>query len=308
MRKYYGRSDSGFREVETPEEAYWVDISAPKKRDVEYLTEKEGVPRMFLEYLEDGDERPRLERDGDWKMVIVRIPVRNNDDTMPYRTMPLGIISRSEKRVITVCYHTDTILRDFSEHTRVKNIRVVDEADFTLRIFYSTAYWYLTYLRTLTDDVVGAEKALEKSVQNDDLMWLMRMQKSLVFFNTSIKGNMMVLERIQKLYGERLDVDLIEDVDIEFKQADSTVGIYSDILESTMDAYASIISNNMNGVMKRMTGLSIILMVPTFVASLYGMNVDILMGNNKFAFWIILLIAAVLTVGAFLALRKLKWV
>lgn len=306
MRKYYCR-DEGFKTVGNPDEACWIDVTEPDAEDVRLLTDREGVPCMFLEYLEDKDERPRVERDGEWMMTILRIPVRSLDKSMPFQTVPLGVISKVPDRVITVCYHRNAMIEDFAAHTRQKCIEVADVAEFTLRIFYSAAFCYLGYLKTLTNDVIGAEKALEKSIQNDDLMWLMRMQKSLVFFNTSIKGDVMVLERIQKIYGANLDQDLVEDVDIELRQADTTVGIYSDILEGTMDSYASIISNNVNGVMKRMTGLSIILMVPTFVASLYGMNVNILL-TGRYSFWIIIGIATVLTAAAFFILRRLKWV
>ena len=180
-------------------------------------------------------------------------------------------------------------------------------ADFTLRILYSAAFWYLDYLRTLADLVVGTEKVLTGDVENDNLIHLLAVQKSLVYFNTAVKGDRMLLERIPKIYGKDVDMDLYEDVEIELNQADTTVGIYSDILESTMGTYSSIISNNMSAVMKRMTGLTIILMVPTFVASLYGMNVDILL-TGPYAFWIIIGIAIVLTFLAFMLLRKLKWV
>lgn len=172
---------------------------------------------------------------------------------------------------------------------------------------YEVSSWYLHYLKNLSNSVIGVEKDLKKSIKNDDLIRLMQLQKSLVYFNTSVKGNMMLTERIQKIYENSIDLELLDDVDIELRQADSTVAIYSDILEGTMDAYASIISNNVNGVMKRMTGLTIILMVPTFIASLYGMNVDILIGGNRFAFWIILLIAAILTTLAYIWLRKIDW-
>ena len=158
----------------------------------------------------------------------------------------------------------------------------------------------------MSEYVIGTEKSLEKSIENEDLKQLMRLQKSLVLFNTSIKGDVMVLERIQKIYGNELNEDLAEDVDIEMKQADTTAAISNDIIKATMDSYASIISNNVNNIMKRMSALSIILIVPTFVASLYGMNVDILI-SSPYAFWIILGIAAVLTILAFLALRKLRW-
>ena len=136
----------------------------------------------------------------------------------------------------------------------------------------------------------------------------MHLQRSLVFFSTGIKGNITLLDRLQRIYGNQIDPELMEDVEIELKQADTTVDIYTDILEGTMDSFASIISNNVNGIMKRMTGLSIILMVPTFIASLYGMNVDILIGGSRYAFWIILLLAFILTALAFLLLRHMKWV
>lgn len=307
MRKYYCCRE-GFHTVSKAERACWVDIIDPDEDDVKFLTESEGVPRVFLEYLADKEERPRVERDGEWMMTIIRIPVKSEDHTMPYKTVPLGVISKVDDRMITICYHRNTVTSDFAEHTVRKAIMVTGVSDFTLRIFYSSAYWYLSYLKSLSEKVMGAEKALEKTIENDDLLWLMRMQKSLVFFNTSIKGDMMVLERIHNIFSSAIDPDFLEDVEIELRQADSTVAIYTDILESTMDAYASIISNNMNNVMKRMTGLTLILMVPTFIASLYGMNVDILISGNKFAFWIVILIATVLTAIAFLCLRRIKWV
>ena len=297
MRKYY-TCDKGFNESADCEGVCWVDVVVPHCEDEKYLTDTEGVPPMFLEYLRDKDERPRVEREADWIMTIIRIPVKSRS---------AGIISRGADRVITVCYHTNRMIDDFANHTRLKGICFDNTANFTLRILYSAAYWFLDYLRQLTGDVTGAEKALEQSVQNSDLLMLMNIQKSLVFFNTSVKADSMVLERLQTIYADSLDDDLLEDLGIELRQADSTIAIYSDILEGTMGSYASVISNNVNSVMKRMTGLSIILMVPTFVASLYGMNVDIML-RGRWAFWIIIAIAVALTAAAFIILRRLKWV
>lgn len=305
MRNYYC-CDEGFRLIHAPEHSRWIEVTSPDEDDRHFLMD-ENMPEVFLEYLQDADERARVERDGDWRMTIVRIPVKSDNDSMPFKTVPLGVINRSDDKVFTVCFHSNEVTEDFARHTRHKGLDVCDVGEFTLRIFFSTSFWFLHYLKLLTNDVTGTEKALEKSVQNDDLLGLMRLQKSLVFFNTSIKGNVMVLERIQNIYGESIDRDLMEDVEIELRQADTTVEIYSNILEGTMDTYASIISNNMNGVMKRMTGLTLILMVPTFVASLYGMNVDILL-TGHFAFWQIIGIACVLTAIVFILLRRLKWV
>lgn len=226
---------------------------------------------------------------------------------MPYATVPMGIISRASDKIITVCYHENDLTKIFAIHTCQKNVQINNISDFTLRMFYTTANRYLDFLRDMYNYVVGSEKSLSNSVANDNLKQLMNLQKSLVFFNTSLKGDVLVLERIQKIYEQEVDEDFAEDVDIEMRQADTTVGIYSDILKATMDSYASIISNNLNNVMKRMSGLSIILIVPTFVASLYGMNVNILL-TSKYSFWIVLGIAAVLTTIAFVCLRRLKWI
>ncbi len=306
MRKYY-YNDKGYIAVDNPADATWMCVNTPDEDDVRLMIEDENIPPILLEYLEDKDERPRVERNGDWLMTIVRIPIQADSCTAPYTTAPLGIISRhNSNKVYTVCYHANSLTDDFADHTRHNSIVINSVSDFTLRIFFSVAHRYHTYLESMSAYVIGTERALDRSVENDDLKQLMSLQKSLVYFNTSIKGNLMVLERIANIYGNDIDHELLEDVDIEMRQADTTAGISNDILKATMDSYASIISNNANNVMKRMSALSIILIVPTFVASLYGMNVDILL-RSPYAFWIILGIAAVLTTLAFLCLKRLKW-
>lgn len=306
MIRFYS-CDKGFIETEKKEGVCWVEATTPHADDIRYLTEEEGIPQIFFDYLEDLDERPRVEHEGRWIMTIIRIPVRTRSEKTTFNTVPIGIISNGQNHVITVCCHQNHLIDDFADHTRQKNICFDNVANFTLRIIYSTAFWFLDYLKRMTNGSSAIEKQLERSVQNDDLLRLMTIQKSLVYFNTAIKGDILVLERILKMYDNLLDHELYDDVEIELHQADSTVGIYTDILESTMGTYSSIISNNVNAVMKRMSGLSIILMVPTFVASLYGMNVDIML-TGKYAFWIIIGIAVVLTAIAFVVLRKLKWV
>ena len=156
MRKFYC-CDKGFRETDRPEGVCWVDVVTPHTGDVEYLTKVEQVPEMFLEYLQDKDERARVERDGDWMMTIVRIPIRAHG-AMPYVTVPLGVISHGLNRVITVCYHQNHLIDDFAEHTRRKCVLFDNVANFTLRILYSASYWYLAFLRSLTEDVIGTGK------------------------------------------------------------------------------------------------------------------------------------------------------
>ena len=178
-----------------------------------------------------------------------------------------------------------------------------------LRIIYSSAVWFLKYLKQINNDVATAEKELEKSIRNEDLLQLMKLQKTLVYFNTSIRGNEVMIGRLKNIFQDTdyLDLELLEDVVIELKQAYNTVNIYSDILTGTMDAFASIISNNVNAIMKRMTSLSITLMIPTLIASFYGMNVDIHLEGFPHAFVFIVLLSAILSAVTFIWFRKIKW-
>jgi len=185
---------------------------------------------------------------------------------------------------------------------------ITKRQDFIMRMLWVATWWFLKYLREIDSRVNSAEKELRKSVRNRDLMILMRLQKTLVFFNTSIHGNEALIEHLRRSYADDCDADLLEDLEIEMKQADNTVGVYSDILSGTMDAYASIISNNVNEIMKRMTSITIILMIPTLIASFYGMNVDGLwLASVRGSFFIVVGIAVVLTVATYIVLRKIKW-
>ena len=181
-----------------------------------------------------------------------------------------------------------------------------DEAEAKRR---ASAVWFLKYLKQINNDVTAAEKELEKSIRNEDLLRLMKLQKTLVYFNTSIRGNEVMIGKLQSIFQEKdyQNPDLVEDVVIELKQAYNTVNIYSDILTGTMDAFASIISNNVNTIMKRMTSISIILMVPTLIASFYGMNVDVHVDELPHAFSLIILISIMLSAMAFVIFKKIKW-
>ena len=163
----------------------------------------------------------------------------------------------------------------------------------------------------LVQSILAAEQTdrLEKSIRNEDLLQLMKLQKTLVYFNTSIRGNEVMIGRLKNIFQDTnyLDLELLEDVVIELKQAYNTVNIYSDILTGTMDAFASIISNNVNAIMKRMTSLSITLMIPTLIASFYGMNVDIHLESFPHAFIFIILLSAILSAVTFVWFRRIKW-
>ncbi len=299
-------SENGFVEREEWSPHCWVNVECPDRDDLRFMLDDLHVPPDFLESISDMDERPRIEHDGEWRLTILRIPLHSDSVEMPYSTVPIGIVTNNEI-MLTVCYRRTEMLSDFISHTRCRGISVDSGPDFILRILYSSAYWYLKYLKDINNHVVHDEKNLEKSIRNEDLLHMLGIQRTLVFFNTSIQGNETLIGRIRRVYGDKYDADLLEDVEIELRQADSTVKIYSDILESTMDSFASIISNNVNAIMKKMTAVSIVLMVPTLIASFYGMNVSISYGNNPYVFWLIITGSFLLSAILYIFLRKIRW-
>ena len=307
MRKYL-YCEAGFVEKSQWLPNSWVNVVCPDANDFEFLTQELQVPESFLYDIADTDERPRTDTEGNWLLTILRIPVQSNQNAIPFSTVPIGIITNNEI-IVSVCYHNTELLPDFIEHTRRKGIIVRNKLDLILRLIYSSAVWFLKYLKQINIDITAAEKELEKSIRNEDLLRLMKLQKTLVYFNTSIRGNEVMIGKLKSIFQDTdyLDQELVEDVIIELKQAFNTVNIYSDILTGTMDAFASIISNNVNAIMKRMTSLSITLMIPTLIASFYGMNVDIHIDEVPHAFALIVLSSVVLSAMAFIIFRKIKW-
>ena len=287
----------------------WVNVVCPDNDDFEFLTKTLNVPESFLNDIADTDERPRTDTEGNWLLTILRIPMQNGqNESLPFGTVPIGIITNNEI-IVSVCYHNTDLLPDFIEHTQRKGINVPNKYELILRLIYSSAVWFLKYLKQINNEVNNAEKELERSIRNEDLLRLMNLQKSLVYFNTSIRGNEVMIGKLQNIFNEKdyQNTELTEDVLIELKQAHNQVNIYSDILTGTMDAFASIISNNVNTIMKRMTSLSIVLMVPTLIASFYGMNVDIHIEGLPHAFALIVCFSIFLSATAFVIFRKIKW-
>ena len=286
----------------------WVNVECPTPEDLQFLMDRFNVPESFLSDIADTDERPRIEYEGNWLLTILRIPLQNQDHDIPFNTVPIGIITNNEI-IVSVCYHKTDLIPDFIRYTQRKELQIKNNYELILRLIHSSAVWFLKYLKQINYAGTEAEKALEKSIRNEDLLALMKLEKSMVFFNTSIRGNEVMLDKLQNIFQEPqyIDKDLVEDVEIELKQAHNTVNIYSDILTGTMDAFASIISNNVNAIMKRMTSLSITLMIPTLIASFYGMNVDIHLEEMPYAFALIILCSVVLSTLAFIVFRKIKW-
>ena len=306
MRTYLSL-EAGLSQLEQYTPKCWINIEFPDEDDLHFLTEELGVPSEFLADIADVDERPRTEKEDDWQLTILRIPLESNIQGLPYMTVPVGVITGKET-TITVCYRKSQLIPDFISHIRRKSISITSQADFITRMIYSSAVWFLKYLKLIYLEINRAEKELEESVRNEDLMRIMRLQKSLVYFSTSIRGNEAMLGRLRTATraGE-IDSDLVEDVSIELRQAYNTINIYTDICNSTMDALGSIISNNVNTIMKRMTSLQIVLTIPTMIASFYGMNVDVYIAEWHYSFIAIMIISVIISAIAFVLFKRIKW-
>ena len=306
MRTYLSL-EAGLSQLEEYTPKCWINIEFPDEDDLHFLTEELGVPSEFLADIADVDERPRTEKEDDWQLTILRIPLESNIQGLPYMTVPVGVITGRET-TITVCYRKSQLIPDFISHIRRKSISITSQADFITRMIYSSAVWFLKYLKLIYLEINRAEKELEESVRNEDLMRIMRLQKSLVYFSTSIRGNEAMLGRLRTATraGE-IDPDLVEDVSIELRQAYNTINIYTDICNSTMDALGSIISNNVNTIMKRMTSLQIVLTIPTMIASFYGMNVDVYIAEWHYSFIAIMIISVIISAIAFVLFKRIKW-
>ena len=225
--------------------------------------------------------------------------IEKGEDNDIYTTMPLGMIVVRDDFFITVSLRKNKVIEDF-EKRKIKNFQTYKKTRFIFQIFYLNASYYLTYLKQINKETEIAEYILKNSMKNKELLKLLSLEKGLVYFATSLKSNEMVMEKtmrgkIVKLYED--DEDILEDAIIENRQAIEMAQIYNNILNGTMDAYASIISNNLNGVMKFLTSITIVLAIPTMISSFWGMNVKLPFENSNLGFIIMVAIAVVLTLG-----------
>lgn len=283
----------------------WIQVTCPTDEDQEYLQDTFHIPDYFLSDISDTDERARYEYDDGWMLIILRIPyVKEVRSRTPYTTVPLGIIHKRDV-TITVCYYETNMMIDFVSYQQKRHEGFTDFVDMTFRLFLSSAVWYLKRLKQISNLIEKAKHNLDQDVNNESLIGLSRLQDSLTYFITSIRGNENLLQKLKfKLQVDELDADLIEDVGIEMTQARETTNIYSDILKSTMDTYSSIINNNMNTVMRTLTSVSIIMMFPTLISSLFGMNLVNGMETSAYGFTIALVLSVVVSGASWWILRR----
>ena len=279
----YWNTTNGLRTIDKWEPNCWVQVTCPTQEDIDFLEKKLGIPDYYISDIADTDERARYDIDEGWILIILRIPyVKEMRSRTPYTTIPLGIIMKGDV-LITVCNFETNMMIDFVSYQQKRGLGFTDSVDMILRLFLCSAVWYLKRLKQISLLIDKAKRNLDRNVNNTDIIALSRLQDSLTYFVTSIRGNENLLSKLKfKLPVDELDADMIEDVNIEMSQARETCNIYTNILDSTMDTYASIINNNVSSVMKVLTSISIILMFPTLIASLFGMN---LINGMEHAWW-----------------------
>ena len=295
MKTYWNTQD-GLTQLQEWQPNCWIQVTCPTEEDQHELEEKFNIPDYFMSDISDTDERARYEYDDGWMLIILRIPyVKEIRSRTPYTTVPLGIIHKRDV-TITVCYYETNMMIDFVSFQQKRGEGFTDHVDMIFRLFLSAAVWYLKRLKQISMLVDKAKRNLDKEVNNESLIGLSRLQDSLTYFITSIRGNETLLSKLKfKLQIDELDADLIEDVNIEMTQARETASIYSNILESTMDTYQSIINNNMNSVMRTLTSVTIIMMFPTLIASLFGMNLVNGMEEKPWGFMFAIIISSLVS-------------
>ena len=270
---YKSNEDRELFEANEPDEGCWIAVTHPTGEELERLQEITEIDMDDLKAPLDIEERSRLELEANYRMVLVDIPFHDEEDH--YETMPLGIYL-TKKLIVTICLVDTPILHAFSNQ-RVKEFFTFKRTRFLFQILYRNASSYLRYLRIIDRKSDQIEEKLQRSQKNSELLELMELEKSLVYFTTSLRSNEVVLEKLLrtdrvKKYPD--DEDLLEDVIIENKQAIEMANIYSGILNGVMGTFASVISNNQNVVMKILATMTIVLSIPTIISGFYGMNFD----------------------------------
>ena len=287
----------------------WINMVSPSEEEIKEVCENIHIQEDFIRYALDSEEKARIdvEDDDNTILFIIDTPIMEIESGEKiYSTTPIGVIFVRDDYILTVSLNKNPILEDFSKK-KMKNIITYKKSRMLLQLFYLNSEIFLNLLRKLNKETEIAENVLKNSMKNKALLKLLSLEKGLVYFTTSLKANEVVMEKTMrgnliKLYDE--DEDILEDAIIENKQAIEMAKIYRDILTGTMDAYASIISNNLSGVMKYLTSITIILAIPTMIASYWGMNVAVPMQNNPLGFVIIVLISILIGVVVSIWLKK----
>lgn len=291
----------------------WINLVNPSDKEIDYISNLVNIEPDILKTPLDDEERSRCEHEDDYSMVLVDIPVIEEESAYySYFTIPLGTFIKKDC-IITVCLKDTAVLRDFARN-RIKNFATFKKTRFLFQILYNIASKYLNYLKQIDKASQRIQNELHKSTRNKELIQMLDLENSLVYFSTSLTGNDAVINRllsskvntagVLKMYEE--DKELLEDVAVETKQAMEMCSIYRDILSGTMDAYASVISNNLNIVMKVLTSVTLVFSIPTLIASFFGMNTGVPFEDKPWGFWVVAAISAFISIVLALFLKKKK--
>ena len=312
MVRIFKTIDGSIHQIQEAQDGCWIALTNPTATEIFEISEQFEIEVDDLRAPLDEEERSRIEVEDNYTLILVDVPMieeRNEKDW--YGTIPLGIII-TDKMIFTICLEDTQVLTRFMEG-RVRNFFTYMKTRFIPQILYRNASMYLRYLRIIDKKSAQVEEKLHLSTRNQELIELLELEKSLVYFTTSLRSNEVVLEKLLKVesikkYPE--DTELLEDVIIENKQAIEMANIYSGILSGMMDAFASVISNNLNIVMKVLAIITIVMSIPTIVFSAYGMNVNssgMPFADNPWGFLIIILFSVAISIIAALILSKKKF-
>lgn len=312
MIRFFVDSGHGLAQVATLTPGAWVDLTNPTYDELQSVSQQLSIPIEVLTQPLDIDERARCEADDAYFMIIIRIPVQDTSGphTMFY-TIPLGIIA-SHTNILTVCRRESDVIADFM-HNKVRNVSIAQHRRFILQIFLRTALLYLRDLKEINTNASIVQEKLHRSMVNKHLLGLLALEKSLVYFTTSLRSNELMIERLLKTPFFTLnenEQDLLEDVVVENRQAIEVANIYNNILAGMMDAFASIINNNVNVVLKLLTSITIIVAWPTLIFSMYGMNVKLPFQETQstyLGFIVIMLFTVVSTIALVYLFIKRRW-
>lgn len=285
----------------------WIHLSNPTDKEIEFVSSSLNIPEEYIKAALDAEERARIEKEDGVVMAVTDIPITEEDDTLyTYSTLPFGCVF-NDSTLVTVCLNETSIINDLMAGRYVKDLNIHKRARFFLQLQYVIAKKYLQYLKQIDRTSQRVQTELEKSMKNEELIEMLSLEKSLVYFSTSLRANTAVLDKVPRLvkfYEE--DQDLWDDVLIENKQAIEMSNIYREILSGTMDAYASIISNNLNVVMKVLASITLIISVPSMIAAFWGMNTGVPFEGKSWGFWVVIAINIVICIVMLIILYKKK--
>ena len=308
MLTLYKTTERGLEELESMANGTWVKVVDPTPEEIQKLVGW-GIDTEYINYSLDLDEMPRLERDDDYTFILIRIPHRQPDSDIPYIAIPLGIMIKGNM-IVTICRYDKEMFKVLA-NGKYRLLKTGKRYRFALYIFLETATRYLTHLREINRMTEDIEDQLQKSTRNREVLELLKYQKSLTYFATALRSNEVMMERVQRTqmfnqYEE--DQDLLEDVLTENQQAIQMTNIATDLLAALMDAFASIISNNLNSVMKILAAITIITALPGTVGTFFGMNVPLpISETSPFSFFSILGISIALSAIATYIFYKRDW-